>query len=61
LRANGSKRQVWQTEPWSRPDHSSRRYPGEGDLYVLEHVAHDWHDEAAKAVLRRVRAAMSPE
>jgi hypothetical protein len=32
--------------------------PGEGDLYVLKHVAQDWHDEAAKAVLRRVRAAI---
>jgi hypothetical protein len=35
--------------------------PGGGDLYVLKHVVHDWHDEEAQAVLRRVRAAMSPE
>ncbi|TFV57317.1 hydroxyneurosporene methyltransferase [Mycobacterium sp. PS03-16] len=34
--------------------------PGGGDLYVLKHVLHDWSDERAADILRRVREAMSP-
>jgi hypothetical protein len=32
--------------------------PTGGDVYVLSNVLHDWHDDAAVAILRTVRAAM---
>jgi SAM-dependent methyltransferase len=34
--------------------------PGDGDLYVLASVLHDWDDEQAAAILARCRAAMKP-
>lgn len=30
------------------------------DAYLLKHVIHDWNDERATAILRRVRAAIGP-
>lgn len=36
------------------------RVPTGGDIYLLKHVVHDWQDDLAAAVLRRVREAMSP-
>jgi hypothetical protein len=35
--------------------------PSGADAYLLKHVIHDWHDERATAILRKVRAAMSAE
>lgn len=35
--------------------------PGSGDVYVLKSIIHDWNDEAAIAILRVVRRAMSDE
>ena len=35
--------------------------PTGGDVYVLSNVLHDWDDAEAVAILRCVRAAMSPE
>lgn len=34
--------------------------PGDGDLYVLASVLHDWNDEQAAEILARCRAAMKP-
>ncbi|OLF19330.1 hypothetical protein BU204_02200 [Actinophytocola xanthii] len=34
--------------------------PGGGDAYVLARVLHNWTDEEALLILRRVRAAMAP-
>jgi hypothetical protein len=31
--------------------------PAGGDVYVMKHVVHDWPDEQAIEILRRVRAA----
>jgi O-methyltransferase/methyltransferase family protein len=33
--------------------------PTDGDAYVLKSILHDWEDDAAAAILRRCRAAMS--
>ncbi|MFC5744426.1 methyltransferase [Actinomadura rugatobispora] len=33
--------------------------PGDGDLYVLKSVVHDWDDERSEAILRRCAEAMS--
>jgi O-methyltransferase domain len=37
-----------------------REVPAGADVYVLSHVLHDWPDERAADILRRVAAAMSP-
>jgi SAM-dependent methyltransferase len=34
--------------------------PRGADAYLLKHVIHDWDDELAAEILRRVRAAMAP-
>ncbi|WP_054813527.1 methyltransferase [Nocardia arizonensis] len=34
--------------------------PAGGDAYVLKHVVHDWDEERIAAILRTLRAAMSP-
>jgi hypothetical protein len=34
--------------------------PGGGDVYVLAQILHDWDDDRAVAILRRVAAAMTP-
>jgi len=34
--------------------------PAGADLYLLQHVLHNWDDERAAALLSRVRAAMAP-
>ncbi len=34
--------------------------PGGGDAYVLKNIIHDWPDEKAVQILRRVRAAAGP-
>jgi SAM-dependent methyltransferase len=34
--------------------------PRGGDVYVLSHVIHDWHDESALQILRITREAMEP-
>jgi hypothetical protein len=34
---------------------------GGADAYLLKHVVHDWNDEQAAEILRRVRAAMPPQ
>jgi hypothetical protein len=34
--------------------------PGNGDLYVLKHILHDWDDERAGRILKAVAGAMSP-
>jgi hypothetical protein len=34
--------------------------PSGGDVYVLARVLHNWTDERAEQILRRVRAAMAP-
>jgi len=34
--------------------------PAGGDVYVLCRVLHNWRDDAAAAILRRVRASMAP-
>jgi hypothetical protein len=31
-----------------------------GDLYLLKHILHDWHDDACVTILRRCREAMMP-
>ena len=36
------------------------RVPAGGDLYVLKFILHDWDDERAGAILRRVREAVDP-
>ena len=33
--------------------------PGGGDLYLLQHILHDWDDERCLAILRRCRSAMA--
>ncbi|MGW5194394.1 methyltransferase [Kribbella sp. NPDC004138] len=35
--------------------------PADADAYILKTILHDWNDTAARAVLRRVRAAMRPD
>lgn len=35
--------------------------PADADAYLLEQVLHDWDDERAAAILRRVRAAMADD
>lgn len=35
--------------------------PSGGDVYLLKHVIHDWRDEKAQAILRRVREAMAAD
>jgi hypothetical protein len=35
--------------------------PGGGDLYVLKFILHDWDDERAEQILRRVREAVAPD
>jgi SAM-dependent methyltransferase len=35
--------------------------PGDGDLYILSRVVHDWEDTRAIAVLRNCRRAMHPQ
>lgn len=35
--------------------------PSGGDAYVLKRILYSWSDEEAAGVLRRIRAAMSPE
>jgi O-methyltransferase domain/Dimerisation domain len=37
-----------------------RAVPGGGDLYLLKFILHDWDDERAAAILRRVREAVAP-
>jgi hypothetical protein len=37
-----------------------REVPAGADAYVLSHVLHDWPDERAALILRRVAAAMAP-
>jgi hypothetical protein len=37
-----------------------REVPAGADAYVLSHVLHDWPDERAAVILRRVAAAMAP-
>lgn len=44
-------------EPGSFFDH----VPGDGDLYVLRRVLHNWNDENVRRALARVRAAMPDE
>ncbi len=34
--------------------------PGEGDLYLLKSIIHDWDDEHAATILKTCRAAMQP-
>src|SRR5262249_29958263 len=34
--------------------------PTGGDLYLLKHILHDWDDAHAVAILKTVRAAMTP-
>jgi hypothetical protein len=34
--------------------------PGEGDLYVLSRIIHDWNDEQALRILQNCWRAMSP-
>ncbi|MQA72742.1 MAG: methyltransferase [Solirubrobacterales bacterium] len=34
--------------------------PAGGDLYLLKLILHDWDDERAEAILRRVREALGP-
>ena len=34
--------------------------PAGGDLYLLKFILHDWVDERAAAILRRVREAVAP-
>ena len=34
--------------------------PAGGDAYLLKHIVHDWNDEAARAILTHVRAALEP-
>ena len=34
--------------------------PGDGDLYMLKSIVHDWDDEHATAILEKCRAAMKP-
>lgn len=36
------------------------RVPDEGDLYVLQHILHDWNDEECAHILRTCRASMKP-
>ncbi len=36
------------------------RVPGDGDVYVLKRILHDWDDERAAQVLRHCRDAMLP-
>ena len=33
--------------------------PRDGDAYLLQHIIHDWDDESALAILRRVREAIA--
>jgi hypothetical protein len=35
--------------------------PRDADAYLLKQVIHDWPDEDAVAILRTIRAAMSPD
>jgi O-methyltransferase domain/Dimerisation domain len=37
-----------------------RAVPGGGDLYLLKLILHDWDDEPAERILRRVREAVRP-
>lgn len=37
------------------------KIPPGGDAYVLKSIIHDWEDDEAVAILRNVRAAISPE
>lgn len=34
--------------------------PGDGDLYMLKSIVHDWDDEHALSILKTCRAAMKP-
>jgi hypothetical protein len=38
-----------------------QRVPEGGDLYLLKFILHDWDDERAVAILRRVREAVAPD
>jgi SAM-dependent methyltransferase len=38
-----------------------REVPGDGDVYLLKHVIHDWDDEQALAILMTCRKAMRPD
>lgn len=35
--------------------------PGGGDIYILQHVIHDWDDERASRILKNCHDAMPPE
>jgi len=35
--------------------------PAGADLYILQHVLHDWSDEHCRTILRKCREAMGPE
>jgi C-methyltransferase len=37
------------------------KVPADGDIYLLNHVIHDWPDEEAVAILRNVREADGPD
>jgi hypothetical protein len=34
--------------------------PGGGDAYIMKHIIHDWDDERALLILRKIKAVMKP-